>query len=138
MPDVLTYTGRLVIEHCCACGIAFGIPEDMQQQRLRDHKDFYCPAGHCQHYTGETAEQKLRRQLKNARDHSTWLSSRVDQETARADHESARRRGYQSALSRTKKRIGKGVCPACNRHFPDVEAHMAGQHPDYCEGATDA
>jgi hypothetical protein len=30
-----------------------------------------------------------------------------------------------------KKRAVAGVCPCCNRHFRELERHMASKHPKY-------
>lgn len=36
---------------CCECGIIFQVPEDFDQAREDDGREFYCPNGHSQHYT---------------------------------------------------------------------------------------
>lgn len=56
------------IEECCNCGMPFAVTTDFKNRRLKDHKSFYCPMGHGQHYTGETEEQNLRRQLSRERE----------------------------------------------------------------------
>lgn len=59
-------------ETCCNCGIEFTMPADLQAALRRSHKTFYCPNGHGQHYSGETADQKriaqLEKLLERARD----------------------------------------------------------------------
>ena len=35
-----------------------------------------------------------------------------------------------SAKRRIEKRIHAGVCPCCNRSFPNLQRHMAAKHPD--------
>lgn len=130
MTRTLTFTEELVVEHCCECGVSFAMPSGFQRRRRDDHDWFYCPAGHQQHYIGETEAQKLQAKLDEANRRAARISARVDQETARADHEAARVRGYKGALAKTKRRIAKGVCPGCNRSFPDLAAHIATKHPD--------
>ncbi len=38
---------------CCVdgCGIEFCLPRSVYERRLEDHKTFYCPNGHSQHFT---------------------------------------------------------------------------------------
>jgi hypothetical protein len=137
MAETMTYSGVLVIEYCCNCSMAFAMPGDFQR-RMRDNPgpdglSFCCPQGHRQYYTGKTEEQKLRERLAREEQAKTRLRSRLDQANADAAHQAAVARGYKGALVKTKRRIGKGVCPCCNRHFADVERHMASKHPDMAE-----
>jgi hypothetical protein len=40
-------TISMVTEICCNCGIAFGLPSDLQEHLRNDpNKSFYCPNGH--------------------------------------------------------------------------------------------
>ena len=52
---------------CCyeKCGMTFAVPISWNKDRIRDQKNFCCPNGHWQSYTGETSEQKLRKQIKH-------------------------------------------------------------------------
>ena len=138
MADVLTYTGKLVVEECCACFIKFAMPADlMAQLRNNTRAYFHCPLGHSQHYTmNETAE--LRRKLKDAqrradqaerqaRDAETSRKAAVDQAQA-AEY---RRRAAKGQLTRTRNRIAAGVCPCCRRSFRNLADHMTTKHPDY-------
>ncbi len=128
--DTIIYTGRLVTVTCW-CGIHYAIPESLNEWANKAPSNaVYCPLGH-EWVRRETEAAKLRKQLERERSHAASLSAIVDQETARADHEAARARGYKGALTKTKKRIGRGVCPACNRHFANVERHMSTRHPDF-------
>jgi hypothetical protein len=135
MPETLAYTGQLVIVTCW-CGINHAIPSDLNAWANASAKNaVHCPLGH-EWVRRESEAAKVRRQLERERERATLLRSRVDQERARGDHEAARARGYKGALTKVKKRVGNGVCPCCQRSFPDLAAHMAGQHPDYADGAA--
>lgn len=127
----ITYSQQLTVVHCCDCGMAFAMPADYDRRRRNDHKWFWCPAGHEQHFIGETEAEILRRQLEQANRRAMRLSATADQAAARADHEAARARGYKGQLTKTKKRVGNGVCPCCNRSFGDLAKHMASKHPDF-------
>src|SRR6478736_437598 len=67
MVAVQEFTGTLVAISCGACGVAFGIPQSMYDERRRDHETFWCPNGHPRAYKGASTEEQLRRDLKFAR-----------------------------------------------------------------------
>ena len=126
-----TYIGALVVQTCCSCGIKFGVEDNYDAARREDHKSFYCPAGHAQHYTGKTKAQKLQEELEREKRLRGWSESR---ETALRDQLGATERslrGHKAAKTRIKNRIAAGVCPCCNRSFQDLRRHMAGQHPSF-------
>lgn len=125
-----TYTGTLVVLDCFFCGMTFGLDRSFDQQRRNDHKTFWCPAGHGQVYSGQSEAEKLRAELERQKRRVGWLTSSRDQARAEAEHQAAKARGYKGALVKTKRRIAKGVCPNCNRHFANVERHMASMHPE--------
>jgi len=49
---------------CCECFVAFAMTTELYEKRLKDHKSFYCPVGHGQHFVGKSDEEKLKEQLK--------------------------------------------------------------------------
>lgn len=122
----LNYTEQLVVEHCCDCGMAFAMAADFRIRRLNDHGWFYCPAGHRQHYTGKTEEQRQRER-----------AERLERQLANRDEDLRATRASliatKGVLTKTRKRVGNGVCPCCSRTFVDLQRHMDGQHPDYAE-----
>ncbi len=70
--ELITYNSELVVIECCACGIAFAMPEPFKAytRKHRGHKTeglFYCPQGHAQRWTGETDEQRHKRELAEER-----------------------------------------------------------------------
>lgn len=124
MGYTIAKTTVLETEYCCSCGCLFAMEESFMKQRVRDRGTFYCPAGHQQHYTGKTEEQKLREQLGAEQRRAASLQGRAE---AAERRESAQK----GQVTRLKKRVGNGVCPCCNRHFTNVERHMKTQHPDF-------
>lgn len=121
--ETLTVGVVLVTEECCACGVLFAFPSELQDQLRRKPgpagKQFYCPNGHPQHYLGKSMEQKLR-----------------EAEQARANAEEEARIAWAEAqqakaeIKRQAKRASAGVCTCCHRTFQNVARHMATQHPD--------
>ena len=134
----MTYTGKLVVAECSECGITYGIPEYLDQRAQEDSQVvFHCPNGHRQHYRRSEVD-KLRAELDQAKADADWQRRRRNEAAARAEHERNRANGYKGALVKTKKRIGNGVCPCCQRHFANVERHMKSQHPNYLGGEVES
>lgn len=113
-----------VTEECCACGMPFAMTADFKSRRLKDHKSFYCPSGHSQHYIGKSEEQKLREQLERER-----LAREA--ESGRAALLESQRDAIARNYGRMRERIKNGVCPCCNRAFQNLMQHMRTKHPDF-------
>lgn len=138
-------TVELETETCCTCHMTFAMPADFKRAHKRSRKDFFCPAGHAQHYLAESEETKLRRerdllkqQLAQKDDEIRDATNRRDLaergeaaalETARSER--ARANGYKGHAARITKRAQAGVCPCCNRTFAALADHMRTQHPDF-------
>lgn len=112
---------------CCTCGVSFAMPEMLYDMARQDHNRwFWCPNGHTQHFTGQTAAEKLQEHLDTERRRSGRLAAERDQVQARL-------RAQKGQNTKLRKRIANGVCPCCGRHFTNVERHIASQHPDFAK-----
>lgn len=115
---------------CCSCGVPFAMTSDMERRRREDNKPFYCPNGHPQSYS-ENEMAKLKKENERLQREKQW---EVEQKKlAWEAHERARRSAsaIKGALTRTRKRVGHGVCPKCTRTFQNLQRHMACKHPKY-------
>ena len=132
----LTLSARYTLITCChkGCGITFAVPDWWETKRREDHSPWFCPNGHCQHFSGPTEAELLREQLEVERESALW--AREDAENARRRAVSAEmsRRVTKGHLTRIKRRVGHGVCPACNRTVGQLARHMATKHPDFGNG----
>lgn len=131
--STLTNITTFEIETCCNCHVQFAIPTELHNRRLRDHRDFWCPNGHGQRFTGETEEQRLRKQLERAERRAA--NANEDARVERAECLATKRQlaATKGQLTKTRKRIAHGVCPCCQRTFQNVARHMASQHPEAVE-----
>ena len=121
---------------CYWCKCPMYLPIELYNAaRRRPDISFYCSYGHKQHFPeGETDAQKLRRE----RDRLTQRLAEKDDEIR---HQREQREATERQLSATKgvvtrirNRVGRGVCPCCNRSFENLHRHMATKHPDYASG----
>jgi len=108
---------ELMIEECCACGLVFGMTTEYRDRRVNDHKSFYCPSGHPQSYNDESEADKNARLLKEEQARHKRTLDRENQE-----------RLAREKLERKLKRVGRGVCPECNRTFSNLAKHMNCKH----------
>jgi len=127
MSETLYRTQTLTTMTCCVCGVLYAMPETLRRDRKEDGGFWCCPNGHRSCYR-ESDLRKAEREL--ARERASHDQTKAHCHTLR----DARMRAERS-LTRTKKRIGQGVCPCCNRYFANLGRHMSQKHPEY--GASD-
>ena len=127
----ITHIELLSISECPSCFISYGMPQELEDRRLKDGGPWYCPNGHSISFTKSEAD-KLREQLNNAK-------SRLASAEDRATHEANRRRDSEAMLDATlkeqrrlKRRINAGTCPHCRRTFQQVHRHIQNKHPEKC------
>ena len=129
-------------ETCCNCKVQMWVPDALQEAAKHNRGpngiQFYCAYGHSQHYLiGESETDKLRRER-----------DRLAQRIAERDDELKRQRelrqgterrlaATQGVVTRIKNRVGKGVCPCCNRTFENLHRHMHTKHPTYAAEAAE-
>lgn len=131
----LTYTGQLVTTTCW-CGIHYAIPKELfdvvhgQHRDGRKQTDIYCPVGHVWAFAGEGEAEQLRKQLEREQ-------QRLQATRDLLAHEERSHAATRGHLTRTKKRVGNGVCPCCGRTFQQLARHMKAKHPDYADSNGD-
>lgn len=108
---------QLVTEECCHCGVIFGLTTQLRDERIKDHRGFYCPNGHSQSFVGETEAEKNARLLREEQARHARTIARLNEEQA-----------AKTKAERKLKRVGRGVCPECNRTFGNLARHMACKH----------
>jgi len=130
---------ELHVLRCSQCGVVYAIPENLHALAIgRDFgKEWFCPNGHTQLYTGKSPAQKLEEQLQRERAAHDQTRASRDNAVRTLDHRTHQLRGTKAVVTRIKNRVAKGVCPCCNRYFRDLHSHMANQHPDFQNASTE-
>lgn len=121
--SIIKISCDLEVHDCCVCGIHFGVPPRLTQQKREKGGTFYCPNGH-QLGWDETELDRLRKQAERARAAQTAAN---DQRAA-AERSN---RALRGVITRERRRVANGLCPCCKRSFANLAQHMSGQHPDY-------
>jgi hypothetical protein len=136
-----TFFGKLSVVECCNCHIYFAMPEDLHVELQRNHKSFWCPAGHSISYRqksdieiAKAETEEMRRQRDREKQNSAYLHSRIEEEAEKKNHARAQARAFKGVITKVKKRVGNGVCTCCNRSFSNLAAHMKHKHPEWAKG----
>ena len=124
-------------EVCCVCGIEFGLPAHYNKERREDGKDFHCPNGHSLSY-GEGETKKLRRERDRLKQRVAQKDDEIRDERKRKEAAQRSAIAHEGHLTRVKNRVGKGVCPCCNRSFDNLWRHMKSKHPGYSKSEEQA
>lgn len=113
-----------MIPTVCWCGIAYEIPKNLDDHAHETADDptkkalgVYCPLGHVWVYNSSTEVKRLRDELTRTR-------AQLDQAHARANDTY----GRLARTERKLKRVAKGTCPECKRHFVNLARHMKSKH----------
>ena len=117
----ISTTVKLVTEECCACGIVFAMPQQVNERLRTKGGTFYCPNGHSQVYTEpdiEVLRKKLLAEQQRSQHFETQLNGALDDLATK-----------RKELRSVKKRVNAGLCPHCRRHFVNVERHIHTKHP---------
>jgi len=123
---------QMSFHECWVCGMPFAITEGFQYAAERKHLTFHCPNG-CRLSFGESEADKLKKQLARERAKHDQTKARAEENWAAYEAEQRSKAAVSGHLTRVKKRVQNGVCPCCNRHFKDVQRHMASKHPEYAK-----
>jgi len=108
---------------CAECGTPIFMTLEMNTHLRNNHSSFYCLNGHRQHYPGESAEEKLRKSLREKEAEATRREQALVAEKRL-------REAAQRDLKNVNARIKAGVCPCCSRTFKQLAAHMKRKHPE--------
>jgi hypothetical protein len=131
---------NLISQTCCNCKCSFAIPSELYQSALayREKLSFYCPYGHSQYFiTGETEEAKLRRERNRLRQQIAEKDDTIREWIGRKETVERQLTATKGVVTRIKNRVGRGVCPCCNRTFENLQRHMRGKHPTYVAEAAE-
>ena len=90
------------VEDCVACGVTFAMTTDYANKKKKDHRTFYCPNGHRQHYAEQSDEEKLKDALKHCKlDRDFWLESHGKEQEKRKAVERSRG-SYKGQITKLK------------------------------------
>lgn len=117
----------LVAETCPSCHCWFAMPKGLYDRMRYDSTNWaYCPNGHRWHYS-----RSLREELQETQQALTRATSRAEHWHGQYTGAERSKAALKGVITRTRNRIGKGICPCCNRYFKNLAAHIQTKHPNY-------
>lgn len=129
MSTLLTTQSLEVLE--CSCGGVYALTSGFLNEKRASGGTWPCP--YCGGVWNQRGRESLQQKLDRERSRAAAAEGRAERARQAADHERARANGYKGYVTKVKKRVGRGVCPCCNRTFKDLAAHMETKHPEYAE-----
>lgn len=116
---------------CSECGAIFALSGHYISERKADHKGFYCPNGHRQYFSGKSEAEKLRDQVIAKQQRLDQAEAEIRWQKEQRQATERRLAAHRGVATKLRKRASKGACPCCMKKFPDMEKHMAENHPHY-------
>lgn len=132
MSRTIAYTvGEIVLEvlECCSCGAPFAFSQRLMNRQRESGGGHWCPV--CG--TNQGWGSSYRTQLANTKAELSRAEERARRARQDAEYLERSRNAYRGQVTRLKNRAAAGMCPCCNRHFTNLERHMATKHPDFTE-----
>lgn len=111
---------------CFRCGVVWMMPASLVRQCRDNGASFYCPNGHGAVFR-ESEVERLKKQLEAEKKRTAWAEENgknLREQLLAEEQKTAR-------VKRKLGRVGKGVCPCCNRSFQNVRRHMETKHPKF-------
>lgn len=127
---VLPVTESFVFDRCCTCNTPFYFPQSKFDRCKKYGESFYCPNGHSLQYA-ETENTKLKKDLEAEMQKLKFVRESLENVKNQRNRAERRVSAYKGMITKTKNRVGKGVCPCCNRFFSKLHDHMKNKHPEY-------
>ncbi len=118
----------IVVEACWVCGTAFGMDATQRKLIIEHGKTFYCPNGDRLRY-GKSEVETLRESLEQAQRQAIIARDAAKTAEKVAKRERTRRKNVE-------RRVVSGVCAFCERHFTNLERHVATKHPEEKDAAS--
>lgn len=118
---------------CCTCKVEFGLSNEFYKtaRQMAEQMNWYCPAGHKQHFSsGETEVDRLRRERNQLKQRGAMQQDIINEIAGERDAAQRSAAGYKGVATRMKNRAKAGVCPCCNRTFQNLARHMKSQHTE--------
>lgn len=130
-----TFNTQLTEIECGGCAGVYAISEKYRTEKYRQGGYWKCPYCGISWGYGEGENERLKKQLAQEKHYAEQkqaaLRDQLQRAEGKAERMDRRRAAMKGQVTRIKNRIGKGVCPCCNRTFANLQRHMSGQHPDW-------
>lgn len=131
--SLMLFGETYMFSHCIECGVGYIVPYSMWKQQAEQGGTHQCINGHSQGWIkGQNTEiDKIRRERDRLKQNEAYLHDKIREQKERKEEAQRRASAMKGVVTRTKNRVGAGICPCCNRSFASLAKHMAHKHPEY-------
>lgn len=124
-PKLIADVTALHTVQCGSCGVWHAIPRTRYEAAEKEGGFWFCPNGHERGFREGTQKRDAdKKRMEWAEQEIKLLNEQI-----KAHKQDVTT--LKGKLTKERKRIKGGVCPCCNRHFTELEMHMANKHPDF-------
>lgn len=117
---------------CLTCKTPIWMEQSAYDTYVQTCASFYCIHGHQQCFVrGKSEAQKLRDGLERERRRRQSAEQNVEYESQMKRLAERSTRAYKDQATKLRNRAKAGICPCCQRHFTQLERHMATKHPGF-------
>ena len=125
--------------NCGCCGGTYAINERYRQQKQEEGGSWNCPYCNVRWgFANNSENARLKRELEQERKRKEWAQQEARNANERAATSERRRAAQKASTTRLRNRARAGLCPCCNRHFKQLEAHMKTKHPGFSPEADES
>lgn len=119
---------------CGPCGGVYALSKRFVEHKRERGGFWNCPycKGSWGYPEGGSEVQKLRNRLESMESSRDFWKKERECERERVKAECRKAAAARGQVTRIKNRIKNGVCPLCNRTFPNLARHMASKHGAEC------
>lgn len=108
----------------------------MEECRKNPSIFFHCPNGHSRHFS-ESAADRLRKERDRLAQKVAEKDDEIRHQREIAEAAERRSSAARGQITKLKNRVGRGVCPCCNRTFENLARHMGTKHPTFAAEAAE-
>ena len=130
MGKTLTLRGILFEEcDCITCGIPFAVPQMVIAKQRVSGGYHHCPNGHSQGWSaGESEIGRTRRERDLLKQQIAQKDDEIKRQSRLRDEAEQAVAAARTQAAKQRIRAHAGLCSCCNRHFSNLERHMASKH----------
>ena len=126
----------LEITECVNCGAPFAFSKMIMDRQRESGGGHWCPlCGNNQGWGGSFRNELATTKAELAKAEERAQRARRDAEYFKEQRDAVERskNAYKGQVTKIKARVGRGMCPCCNRFFENLHRHMETKHPEFKE-----
>jgi hypothetical protein len=124
---------------CWKCKCQIWLPDELYlAAKASSSISIHCGYGHAGIFReGPTDLDKMRQERDRLAQQIAQKDDRIKELRDQRDMEGRKAAAARGQVTKIKNRVGRGVCPCCNRTFENLARHMGTKHPTFTAEAAE-